>query len=254
MRTYLFHCSGACMFPAYLSGMLIWLQLSLSDNNHSVADETQAQRMMMQAICKIILSARFTFTIPLFLNVIINTFQLSGKCSKKHMCISSVCCFLIICSLQCVSMTLIVTTDVLTIALWLFKNHKIRGSLRTSLQVREPANRSSVPYPAPTGMFLRTTVVLLTCHRTLRQTTCSQLHSMVYLGPGEVPELQMQEQLWRRSAPCWFRFQCHSFWLGLAQCSLGCCWKWFRWEKKGILMQIQRNETETDRMWWYQDQ
>lgn len=34
----------------YLSGMFIWLQLSLSDNNHSVADETQPQRMMMQAI------------------------------------------------------------------------------------------------------------------------------------------------------------------------------------------------------------
>lgn len=38
------------MSPGYLSGMLNWPQLSLSDNVLSVADETQAQRMMMEAI------------------------------------------------------------------------------------------------------------------------------------------------------------------------------------------------------------
>lgn len=41
------------MSPGYLSGMLNWPQLSLSDNDLSVGDETKAQRMMMEAIWEI---------------------------------------------------------------------------------------------------------------------------------------------------------------------------------------------------------
>lgn len=127
------------------------------------------------------------------------------------------------------------------IAPWLFKNIKISGSHWMSLQARTLANRSNPCYPAPTVMFMQAIVALLTRQSTLRQTIFSQSHSMVYQGPGELQELK--ELLWRRSALCWFRFWCHFSWLGLAQCLLGCCWKWFRWEKKRMLIQVKKIRT-----------
>lgn len=164
----------------------------------------------MQAIFETILSAKFKLTIPsFFLLLLAQSFQLSGHFNKH-------------CSND-------ITFDhrCFNLAPWMFKNHKISGSLRTSLH----PNRSSVPYPVPTWMFLQT-VVLVTRECTPRQTTCSQLHSIAYLEHGEAPEPRMQEPLWKRFALCWFRFQCHFSWLGLARCSLGCFWKWFRWGEK----------------------
>lgn len=147
---------------------------------------------------------------------------------------------------------LLLVTHFNNLAPWLFKNLKINGSKWMSPQVKSLAHRSDPHYPTPIATFLQA-VALLTCQYTLRQTIFSQSHSMVYQGPEELRELRMKDHLWRRSAPCWFRFWCHFSWLGLALCSLGCCWKWFRWGKEKDADTGRKDENKIDRLWWYQD-